>query len=54
MEVAMEKDYTSEMNKNHNKLRSLVMVGLEQMKEGKTKDFNVVCERLEKKYLNEV
>ena len=26
------------------------MAGLEQIKEGKTKDFNTVCDRLEKKY----
>ena len=29
------------------------MVGLEQIKEGKTKDFNTVCDRLEKKYRDE-
>ena len=50
----MEKGYTRETNRNQMKLRSLVMDGLEQIKEGKTKDFDVVCERLQKKYLNEV
>lgn len=54
MEVVMEKGYTRETNRNQMKLRSLVMDGLEQIKEGKTKDFDVVCERLQKKYLNEV
>ena len=34
-------------------VRELVMVGLEQIKEGKTKDFNRVCDRLEKKYRDE-
>lgn len=29
------------------------MVGLEQIKEGKTKDFNTVCDRLERKYRDE-
>ena len=31
-------------------VRSLVMAGLEQIKEGKTQDFNTACDRLEKKY----
>ena len=34
-------------------VRELVMVGLEQIKEGKTIDFNTVCDRLEKKYRDE-
>lgn len=29
------------------------MAGLEQIKEGKTKDFNAVCDRLGKKYRDE-
>lgn len=29
------------------------MAGLEQIKEGKAKDFNTVCDRLEKKYSDE-
>ena len=32
---------------------NLVLAGLEQVKEGKTKDFNSVCDRLEKKHSNE-
>ena len=31
-------------------VRNLVMSGLEQIKQGKTKDFEAVCDRLEKKY----
>lgn len=31
-------------------VRNFVMAGLEQIKAGKTKDFNTVCDRLEKKY----
>lgn len=34
-------------------VREFVLAGLEQIKEGKTKDFNTVCDRLEKKYRNE-
>ena len=29
------------------------MAGLEQIKDGKTKDFHTVCDRLEKKYRDE-
>ena len=29
------------------------MAGLEQIRKGKTKDFNAVCDRLEKKYQDE-
>ena len=29
------------------------MAGLQQITKGKTKDFNAVCDRLEKKYSNE-
>ncbi len=32
------------------KIRQLVLEGLTQIKEGKTKEFNTVCDRLEKKY----
>ncbi len=35
-------------------VRNLVVEGLEQIKEGKTKDFNAVCDRLEKKYGDEI
>lgn len=34
-------------------IQPLVMAGLQQVTEGKTKDFNAVCDRLERKYLNE-
>ena len=30
----------------------MVLAGFENIKEGKTKDFNEVCDRLEKKYRN--
>ena len=31
-------------------VRKFVLVGLEQSKQGEIKDFNAVCDRLEKKY----
>lgn len=31
-------------------VRKLVLLGLEQIKHGKTNDFEEVCDRLEKKY----
>ncbi len=31
-------------------IRKLVLEGFEQILQGKTKDFNSVCDRLEKKY----
>lgn len=51
MAVAVNKeDYLKEM-KNHDKeVRNLVTAGYEQAKQGKTKSFDAVCERLEKKY----
>ena len=53
MAVAVKADYEKVLNEQKKEVRSLVMAGLEQIKEGKTKDFNTVCDRLEKKYRNE-
>ena len=50
MAVAVKADYQKALNEQKKEVRSLVMEGLEQIKEGKTKDFNTVCDRLEKKY----
>lgn len=50
MAVAMKEDYQRAMDEQKKEVRELVMAGLEQIKEGKTKDFNAVCDRLEKKY----
>lgn len=36
------------------KVRDLVRQGVEQANQGKTKDFNTVCERLERKYMDAV
>ena len=50
MEAALKNDYQTAINEQKKEVRNLVMAGLEQMKDGKTKDFNSVCDRLEKKY----
>lgn len=53
MAVAVKADYQKALNEQKKEVRSLVMAGLEQIEEGKTKDFNTVCDRLEKKYRSE-
>ena len=53
MAVTVEKDYQRALNEQKREVRNLVLAGLEQIKEGKTEDFNSVCDRLEKKYRNE-
>ncbi|MBD5494634.1 MAG: hypothetical protein HDR12_09745 [Lachnospiraceae bacterium] len=50
MEAALKNDYQSILSEQKKEVRNLVMEGLEQIKDGKTKDFNTVCDRLEKKY----
>ena len=50
MAVAVKADYQIALNEQRKEVRSLVIAGLEQIKEGKTKDFHTVCDRLEKKY----
>lgn len=53
MAVAVKRDYQRALDEHKREVRSFVIAGLEQIKEGKTKDFNSVCDRLEKKYRNE-
>lgn len=53
MTVAVKKDHQIALEEQKAEVRNLVLAGLEQIKEGKTKDFNAVCDRLEKKYKNE-
>lgn len=53
MAVAVQENYQRALEEQRKEVRELVMAGLEQIKEGKTKDFNTVCDRLEKKYRNE-
>lgn len=50
MAVAVKTDYQAALNEQKKEVRSLVIAGLEQVREGKTKDFHMVCDRLEKKY----
>lgn len=53
MAVALKEDYQRALDEQKKEVRELVMAGLEQIKEEKTKDFNTVCDRLEKKYKDE-
>ena len=53
MAAALNEDYQRTLDEQEKEVRELVMVGLEQIKEGKTIDFNTVCDRLEKKYRDE-
>ena len=50
MSIAVKNDCQGALNEQKKESRSLVMVGLEQFKNGKTKDFNEVCDRLGTKY----
>lgn len=50
MAVAVKEDYQRALDEQKQEVRELVMAGLEQIKEGKIKDFSTVCDRLEKKY----
>ena len=53
MAVAVENNYQVALEEHKTEVRNLVVAGLEQIKEGKIKDFNAVCDRLEKKYQGE-
>lgn len=53
MAVEAKNDYQKALEEQEIEVRNLVLAGLEQIKEGKTKDFNSVCDRLEKKYRDE-
>lgn len=50
MPVAIKDDYQAILDEQRSEVRNMVLAGLEQIKNGKTKDFNEVCDRLEKKY----
>lgn len=51
MAFAVKDDYKKTIETNQNEVRKIVLDGYEQVKQGKTKDFNSVCDRLEKKYI---
>ena len=53
MVAALNEDYQRTLHEQKKEVHELVMAGLEQIKEGNTKDFNTVCDRLEKKYRDE-
>lgn len=50
MDVSVKKNYQTSLEKQKKEVQNLVLAGLQQIKEGKTKDFHSVCDRLEKKY----
>jgi hypothetical protein len=52
MAVAAKNNYDIALKEQQKEVRNMVLAGLENIKEGKTKDFNEVCDRLEKKYRN--
>ena len=52
MAVAVKNNYDIALKEQQKKVRNMVLAGLENIKEGNTKDFNEVCDRLEKKYRN--
>jgi len=52
MSVAVKDNYGIALKEQQKEVINMVLAGLENIKEGKTKDFNEVCDRLEKKYRN--
>ena len=52
MKYAYKNNYDIALKEQQKEVRNMVLAGLENIKEGKTKDFNEVCDRLEKKYRN--
>lgn len=53
MAVAINNKYQVALEEQKKEVRNFVVAGLEQIKDGKTKDFNAVCDRLDKKYQDE-
>lgn len=50
--IAAKDNYNNVLKEQQKEVRDMVLVGLENSKESKTKDFNDVCDRLEKKYID--
>jgi hypothetical protein len=50
MAVAIKENYQAILDEQNLEVRNMVLAGLEQVKNGNMKDFNEVCDRLEKKY----
>ena len=51
--MMIKNNYEKDIKINQAEVRNLVFQGIEQARQGKTKDFEGVCERLEKKYSDE-
>ena len=52
MALAMNNQYNAVLEEQQKGVREMVLAGLGQIQEGRTKDLNEVCDRLEKKYRN--
>ena len=50
MRIAIKEQSKTVLEEQQKEVRNMVLEGLDQIKAGKTKDFNEVCDRLEKKY----
>ncbi|MEE0421514.1 MAG: hypothetical protein UDG86_15905 [Lachnospiraceae bacterium] len=50
MAIAAKNEFDGKINENQKEIREMVLAGLEQAKQGKVEDFDVVFDRLEKKY----
>lgn len=52
MALAIKEEYKAAIETQKAEVRSMVLDGLKQVNEGKTKDVNEVFDRLEKKYIS--
>ncbi|MCB6343236.1 hypothetical protein [Enterocloster lavalensis] len=52
MALTAKQEYEAEKDFKSIKVRRMVLQAISQANEGRTKDLNEVCERLEKKYSN--
>lgn len=52
MAITARQEYETDQKNNQLNVRNLVLQAIEQASTGNVKDFNEVCERLEKKYTN--
>ena len=52
MAVTARQEYETEQKNNQLNVRKLVLQAIEQANNGNVKDFDEVCDRLEKKFTN--
>lgn len=52
MDTVVKRGYVETTDPQQSEFRKHVLDGLKQVKEGNTKDFNTVCDRLEQKYID--